>query len=102
MLAQCDRFFAASLTLTVATGVFMSCAVALKIYYLPVFWYKMLALASGVVFHFVVFRPLMIQAMSRGLNEGAGSRALNIAVGTASIMVWFTVAATGRWIGFSG
>ena len=24
------------------------------------------------------------------------------AVGVSSVMIWFTVAATGRWIGFSG
>lgn len=94
LLAQCDRLFSLGLVLSVATGVFMSCAVALKIYYLPVFWYKMLALLAGVLFHYGIMRPVMS-------NDSLPAATVRLC-GVACAMVWFTVAATGRWIGFSG
>ena len=39
---RCHSLLSWSLVITISTGVFMACGVALKIYYLPVFWYKML------------------------------------------------------------
>lgn len=94
--SQCDRLFDGALALMVITGVFMACAVAVKVYYLEVFWYKMLALSSGVLFVYLVRRPLLRRA------GAAVSPATCRMVGTASLMIWFSVAATGRWIGFSG
>lgn len=93
---QCHRLFVCSLVVTVVTGVFMACGVAIKVYYLDVFWYKMLALATGVAFVYGVRRPLLRQDI-----EHLHPRTLQM-VAVASLMVWFTVAATGRWIGFSG
>jgi hypothetical protein len=93
---QCHRLFIWSLGLTVLTGVFMACGVAVKIYYLEVFWYKMLALATGVVFVFLVRRPLLRQDI-----DNIHPWVLRL-VAIASLLVWFSVAATGRWIGFSG
>lgn len=94
--AQCHRLFVWSLLLSIFTGVFMACGVATKIYYLEVFWYKMLALAIGVAFVFGVKRPLL-QAGEDDVPVG-----LLRLVAIASLMIWFSVAATGRWIGFSG
>ena len=74
----------------------MACGVALKIYYLPVFWYKMLALGAGVLFHFLVRRPLLQHDLERINPVVLKMTAIS------SILVWFLVAATGRWIGFSG
>ena len=74
----------------------MACGVAVKIYYLPVYWYKMLALGVGVLFVYRVRRPLLRQP------EAQLSMTLRVMVATASMMIWFSVAATGRWIGFSG
>jgi len=93
--AQAHTLFRWSLVLLVVTGVFMACGVANKIYYLPVFWYKMLALGIGVAFAWGIRRPWVKQL------DGIGGATTKL-VGAASIMVWFTVAATGRWIGFSG
>ena len=93
---QTQRLFVPALALVIATGVFMACSVAMKIYYLEVFWYKMLALAVGVLFVFCIKGPVVSREDS---PPGPGlSRLLAI----ASLMVWFSVAATGRWIGFSG
>ncbi|MFT4518150.1 MAG: hypothetical protein ACI9JM_000527 [Halioglobus sp.] len=96
VLEQSHRLFVWSLAVLILTGVFMACGVALKVYYLPVFWYKMLALATGVFFVFFVRRPLL-----RGDVENMNPQLLRL-VGIASLMIWFSVAATGRWIGFSG
>jgi len=93
---QAHRVFLVGLVTMLATGVFMACAVAMKIYYLPVFWFKMLALAAGMLFVFGVRRPLL-----RGDVDSMNPWVVR-AVALASVMVWFTVAATGRWIGFSG
>ena len=96
LLDQAHRLFLLGLVITLATGVFMACGVAIKIYYLPVFWFKMLALAAGILFVFYIKRPLLREEFDE-LNPW-----LLRLVAIASLMVWFTVAATGRWIGFSG
>lgn len=93
--AQCQKIWLWGLVLVVLSGVFMACGVALKVYYLEVFWYKMLALAVGVLFQFFVRRPLVN-------HYGEVSPAALRLVAVASLMIWFSVAATGRWIGFSG
>lgn len=93
---QCHRVFVPALAISIATGVFMACSVALKLYYLPVFWYKMLALAVGAAFVFGVRRPVLRQDI-----ESISPWVLRL-LAVASLMIWFSVAATGRWIGFSG
>lgn len=93
---RCHTLLSWSLVITVSTGVFMACGVALKIYYLPVFWYKMLALTAGIMFHFLVRRPLLQYDL-----ETINPIILRMTA-ISSILVWFLVAATGRWIGFSG
>lgn len=90
------RVFVWALVTLLATGVFMACGVATKIYYLPVYWYKMLALGAGMLFHFYIRKPLLGHDLSQ-LNP-----VVTRLVAIASILVWFMVAATGRWIGFSG
>ncbi|NQX88876.1 MAG: hypothetical protein HRT77_09440 [Halioglobus sp.] len=93
---HCHRLFTCGLVTAALTGLFMTCGVAIKIYYLPVFWYKMLALAVGVAFVYGVRRPLLRQD-----SDQVHPAVLKL-LAVASLMVWFTVAATGRWIGFSG
>lgn len=92
---RCHSVFAWSLALLVATGIFMACGVAIKIYYMPVYWYKMLALTLGVLFVFFIRKPIL----DRDLDQVSPWLLRLLAI--ASIMIWFTVAATGRWIGFS-
>ena len=96
VLEPCQRLFNWSLSLVVLSGVFMACGVALKVYYLEVFWYKMLALGTGVLFAYFIRRPLLQH------DPNSVPQLLRMLVGIASLMTWFTVAATGRWIGFSG
>lgn len=89
------KVFVGALFVVVATGVFMVCGVAVKVYYLPVFWYKMLTLTVGVLFAFFVRKPLL----DRNIDQ-VNPWVVRL-VAMSSVMVWFTVAATGRWIGFS-
>ena len=89
------QVFKWALAVVVFTGVFMVCGVAVKVYYLPVFWYKMLTLSVGVLFAFYVRKPLV----DRDLSD-VSTLAIKLTA-VASIMVWFTVPPTGRWIGFS-
>lgn len=96
VLRKTYHLFVLGLSLSVASGIFLACGVAMKIYYLPVYWFKMLALAAGVSFTFLVKRPLLADGIE-SLNPFTVR-----AVALASLMVWFMVAATGRWIGFSG
>lgn len=96
VLGGAHRVFVWSLLVVVITGVFMACGVATKLYYLPVFWFKMLSLAAGTLFYFLLRRPLL----QRNLEEVNPVTLRMVAL--AHILVWFMVAATGRWIGFSG
>lgn len=85
-----------ALIVTIATGIFMACGVAGKIYFLKVFWYKMLALSAGMLFEYGIRRPLLAKEM-----EAINPLVLKMTA-IASIMVWVTVGALGRWIGYSG
>ncbi len=96
VVERTNRVFVFGLSICLATGIFMACGVATKIYYLPVYWFKMLALSAGMLFHFQIRRPLLGHDI-QNLNPVVVKM-----VAVASMLVWFMVAATGRWIGFSG
>lgn len=96
IVSETHRIFLLGLTILIITGAFMACGVAMKIYYLPVFWYKMLALAAGILFTFGIKRPLLksnIEQLKPWLTR---------LLALTSLTIWLSVAATGRWIGFSG
>ena len=96
IMDKAHKVFVIGLAVVLLTGVFMACGVAGKIYWLPVFWYKMLALATGIFFVFFIRRHLL----RRDLDD---IRPIVIKlVAISSMLVWITVAATGRWIGFAG
>jgi hypothetical protein len=89
------RWFKVALAIILISGIFMVAGVAMKAYYNDFYWAKMAALATGIVFVFAVKRPLLKKDHSL-----LPSWLLKL-VAIASITVWFTVAACGRWIGFS-
>lgn len=95
VLHNTHRWFNRALVVMVLSGVFMSSAVALKLYYNSMFWAKMTALLVGVIFVYAVRRPLLSFS-----HDTLDPRLLKL-VAASSILVWFTVAACGRWIGFS-
>tara|TARA_R110002073_G_scaffold255382_4_gene417913 strand:- start:454 stop:1035 length:582 start_codon:yes stop_codon:yes gene_type:complete len=90
------KCFKYSLVVAILTGIFCAAGVADKVYYMPVFWIKMLALLTGSGFMFFIKQPLLNSRPHNEINPWA-IRLLAV----ASILIWFTVAATGRWIGFS-
>ena len=92
---QAHKWFKIALFTIIASGVFMAAAIAIKLYYNAAYWAKMYALIAGVLFVFLVRRPIL-----RGDHSQINPWVLKL-VAVASILVWVSVAATGRWIGFS-
>ncbi len=90
-----QKCFSVSLVVLIASWVFMASAVAMKVYYNEMFWAKMTALATGIVFVYAIRRPLL-----RFDHASINPWALRL-MALASMTIWFTVAASGRWIGFS-
>lgn len=95
VIQNTQKWFGVGLVTMVISGVFMSSAVSLKLYYNEMFWAKMAALAVGIVFFYFVRRPLL-----SGPHEAINPRVMKL-MAITSIAIWFTVAASGRWIGFS-
>ncbi|MBC7982251.1 MAG: hypothetical protein H7Y02_00195 [Candidatus Obscuribacterales bacterium] len=90
------KWFKISLAALLITGFMMLAGVATKCYSNPYYWTKMIALFTGIVFVFAIKRPLL-----KADHATLKPMTLKL-VGLASISLWFIVAASGRWIGFSG
>jgi hypothetical protein len=90
-----QKWFNIALIGSALSGIFMSSAVALKLYYNEMFWAKMAALALGIVFVYGVRGPLL-----RHDHDAIPPWQIRL-LAVTSITIWFTVAASGRWIGFS-
>lgn len=82
----------AGLVVMLSTGVLLFLSEAVKCFYNTSFWVKMTTLPVALAFTFGV-RNRMLD----GLDTSARSRLL----GVVSIGLWLTVAAAGRWIGYS-
>lgn len=82
----------AGLAVMLGTGMLLFLSEAIKCFYNTAFWVKMTTLPVALVFTFGVRERRL-----EGLDTSARSRLL----GLASIGLWLTVAAAGRWIGFS-
>ena len=80
--------------LMIATGLLLFLSEAVKCYHSPSFRVKMSTLPFALLFTFAVRQP---RASREGLVTSVESRLL----ATVSLLLWFTVAAAGRWIGFS-
>jgi len=96
VIRNTQKWFSVALAVLVVSGTFMSSAVALKLYYNEMFWAKMTSLLIGVVFVYGIRRPLLLRFDHASINPWV----LRL-IALSSIMIWFTVAASGRWIGFS-
>ncbi len=90
-----NKWFGVALIVLIISGIFMSSAVALKLYYNEMYWAKMITLLIGIVFFYAIRKPLLSHDHST-INPWA-LRSLAV----SSLIIWFTVAASGRWIGFS-
>lgn len=96
VVENAHKWFRVALIFILCSGVFMAAAVAQRMYYNDFFWAKMTALLAGILFVLAVKRPLL-----KGDHSRINPLVIKL-VACASILVWFSVAATGRWIGFSG
>ncbi|MDE0730523.1 MAG: hypothetical protein OSB36_06300 [Longimicrobiales bacterium] len=77
----------------IATGVPLFLSEAIKCYYNRAFWVKITTLPLALAFTFLV-RNRIARADSKVAY-------INAATGAISVVLWFVVAAAGRWIGYS-
>ena len=89
------KLFKVALITLLVTGFFMLAGVATKCYHNFYFWVKMAALLTGIVFALAIKQPLLRH------DHAAISPITLKLIAVASISIWFLVAASGRWIGFS-
>src|SRR5688572_32253807 len=78
----------------IATGVPLFLSEAIKCYYNDSFWVKMTTLPFAIAFAFTI----RARATTDAVRNTARRQAV---IGALSIALWVTVAAAGRWIGFS-
>ena len=93
VFTQTNPWLRGGIALMIATGVPLFLSEAVKCYYSTAFWVKMGALAIALVFTFALRNPVA--------RDAAASATRSRLVGAASLALWLTVAASGRWIGFS-
>jgi hypothetical protein len=84
----------ASVVVMLTTGVALFLSESIKCYYNQAFWVKITTLPIALAFTFFVR-----QRVARDSADDATGRTK--AVAAISLVLWFTVAAAGRWIGFS-
>lgn len=82
------------LVVMIATGIALFLSESVKCYYSQAFWIKITTLPVALVFAFAVRQPIAKKA-----TADATMRTRLVAL--ISLALWFTVAAAGRWIGFS-
>ena len=78
----------------IATGVPLFLSEAIKCYYNDSFWVKMTTLPIAIAFAFTIRARVTEDAVRNTARR-------QMLVGALSIALWVTVAAAGRWIGFS-
>lgn len=83
------------LVVMILTGIPLFLSEPVKCYYSTAFWIKMTTLPIALIFAFTVRSRV---TMADAVRNTARRQQL---VGALSIALWFTVAAAGRWIGFS-
>jgi hypothetical protein len=97
-ISQLHRYMQPWLTgavvLMLGTGVLLFLSEAVKCYYSQSFRVKIIALTVALIFTFTLRARI---AADGTLTPSVGARL----AAAASIMLWLTVAAAGRWIGFS-
>jgi hypothetical protein len=83
-----------AIAMMIATGIPLFLSEPIKCYYNDSFWVKMTTLPIAIAFAFTI----RARATEDAVRNTARRQML---VGALSIALWLTVAAAGRWIGFS-
>jgi hypothetical protein len=94
LAAAVHPWLKASLALIVSTGVLLFTSEAMKVLHTPSFWVKIATLPVAILYTFTVRRRV-------AAHSGPDASRLTRVTATVSLLLWFTVAAAGRWIGFS-
>ena len=95
LASEARPFMIAALIGMVLTGVPLFLSEPIKCYYSPAFWVKMSTLAIAILYTFTI-RTRVTRA-----EPVRNTARLQMLAGALSIALWVTVAAAGRWIGFS-
>lgn len=83
-----------ALAVLLLTGLLLFLSEAVKCYYNTAFWVKMTSLLLAIIFVLTVRQKMTLRE-----PEPAATALKPVAL--VSMALWFTVAAAGRWIGFS-
>jgi hypothetical protein len=96
-IAEIDRqarpWLLLGLAVILSTGVLLFLSEAIKCYYNTSFWVKITTIPIALLFTLAV--------KQRFARTAAYTSAYSQWVGSADLLLWFVVAAGGRWIGFS-
>lgn len=84
----------ASLALILSTGVLLFMSEAVRVLHTPSFWVKVATLLLAIFYTFTMRRRV-------AARPGGDTSRLTRVTGAASLLLWLTAAAAGRWIGFS-
>jgi hypothetical protein len=84
----------ASIAVMILTGTALFLSESVKCYYSQAFWVKITTIPVALVFTLTVRQRVALRGT---LDTTAATRLVAI----VSLGLWFTVAAAGRWIGFS-
>ena len=83
-----------ALAVLIATGIPLFLSEAIKCYYSTAFWVKITTLPFAILFAFTIRARVIPESVRNTARR-------QVVVGALSIALWVTVAAAGRWIGFS-
>ena len=93
VLLNARPYFVLALVTMFATGIPLALSEMIKLYYNFSWWVKVSTLGIAILFTFLVRNPIVLR--DRASNPTLAG------VGLVSLVLWFTVAGAGRWIGFS-
>jgi len=91
---EASRWLMISVVVMLTTGTALFLSESIKCYYSQAFWVKITTLPVALLFTYLVRQRVAMRA-------GDTSTGATKVVAALSMMLWFTVAAAGRWIGFS-
>ena len=78
----------------ITSGFLLFLSEAVKCYHNPSFWVKMITLPFALLFTFAVRQRIAVKQLGPSVWNGR-------LLATVSLVLWFTVAMAGRWIGLS-
>ena len=94
LAAKLQPYMTGALVTGIVTGILMFLSEAIKCFYSPPFWYKMLLLALATLFAYTVRRRVA------AAEPGTISPFMVRVTALASLALWFGVGFSGRWIAF--